>query len=69
LASLRERAAETGKRLGAQLDRIMPQPQPQPQPQPRPQHTLPCDDGVALLSPDRGVPSLSVYPMVPELGR
>jgi polysaccharide pyruvyl transferase CsaB len=63
LAALRERAAETGKRLGMQLDRIMPAPAPAPL------ECLSCDDGVAVLSPDRGVPSLSVYPMVQELGR
>jgi polysaccharide pyruvyl transferase CsaB len=55
LAALRQRAAVTGERLGAHLDRIMPAP--------------PCLGEAPFLAHDRAVPSLSVYPMVQEMGR
>jgi hypothetical protein len=61
LAALRERAAETGERLGGQLDRIMPAPTAQ--------QSCPADDAVSALAPDRVMPSLSVHPMVQELGK
>jgi polysaccharide pyruvyl transferase CsaB len=60
LTALRERAAETGNRLGRQLDRIMPAPGPQPDRVP--------DGAVSTFARDHTVPDIAVYPMVPELG-
>ncbi|MCW2637960.1 MAG: hypothetical protein JWP76_266 [Dactylosporangium sp.] len=61
LATLRARAAETGRRLCEQLDRIMPAPKPQ----------VVClgDDAVSTLARHRAMPSLSMYPMVQEMDR
>ncbi|GAA1823295.1 polysaccharide pyruvyl transferase [Planosporangium flavigriseum] len=66
LAALRERAAETGERLGRQLDRIRPAPVPVPVPAPEAPGL--SEDGAPTLASDRVMPDLSVYPMVQGLG-